>query len=300
MSLFDCLPSLGGIFPEASTSSDHPDSVDLLLLGSGWTSTFVLPQAAQAGLTVASTTREGRGDTIKWTFDPDSDDVDDFRVLPDAKAILIVFPLYSEDSVRRLVAGYLNSRKSPQTGASAEKQGLHSQGIEDVHTRFILLGSTGIYNVSVHSRHCPSALFAQHSTLPPSEWANPFIRPSVPFALLPIAHRLRPHPQAQETASARPNAQRALEGQRLALYAPPSSTRRAVPSHPCQAQQPYPSRTHPRHSATPLWSLGSRSFCPSLHPSPLTQQGLLQKPRQHPDDSWTRRRKSRHCDPRSL
>lgn len=143
MSLWDCLPSF---VTSAQPAGVPTGELDLLLLGSGWTSTFVLPQAAEAGLKVASTTRDGRQGTIKWTFDPESDDPENYAALPDAKTILIVFPFYTEDSVRRLVAGYLRSRNTDETLALREKSQL--RGVEDVKTQFILLGSTGVYDVS--------------------------------------------------------------------------------------------------------------------------------------------------------
>lgn len=144
MSLFDCLPS---IFPSASSSYGPPSPpapVDLLLLGSGWTGSFVLPLAAEAGLRTASTTRNGANGTISWTFDPDSDDVESYRRLPDAKVVLIVFPIYREEAVTRLIKGYLESRLSQEQTLDDDKIGLRS--IEDVQTSFALLGSTGIYD----------------------------------------------------------------------------------------------------------------------------------------------------------
>ncbi|CAO1630138.1 unnamed protein product [Sympodiomycopsis kandeliae] len=147
MSLFDCLPSLGDLVGTSQSASrqDVHGELDLLLLGSGWTSTFVVPQAAQAGLKVASTTRDGASGTIKWTFDPDNDDKDSYKTLPDAKTILIVFPLYTEDSVRRLVSGYLHSRCDDDESFT-EKTSTRSQGVNEFNTRFVLLGSTGVFN----------------------------------------------------------------------------------------------------------------------------------------------------------
>ena len=110
---------------------------DVLCLGSGWTYTFLGPAAADAGLRVAYTSREAKAGAIPFRFDPESDDVEPFRTLPDAKTVVIIFPLYSKEAVKRLVGGYLSTRQGTQVG--------------DVDTplptpRFLLLGSTGIWD----------------------------------------------------------------------------------------------------------------------------------------------------------
>ena len=119
--------------------------MDLLLLGSGWTGSFVLPIAADAGITTASTSRAGGNGTIAWEFDPTSDDASNFTVLPDAKTVLIIFPVYEEGGIERLVRGYLSSRTARQ------RSGYYDEKVDccmdSIDTRFILLGSTGIYNV---------------------------------------------------------------------------------------------------------------------------------------------------------
>lgn len=151
MSPWDCFSSsLATAFaPRASSSS--PAHVDLLLLGSGWTSTFVLPLAADAGLSTAFTTRAGGGGSIQWQFDPKSDDVESFRVLPDATTVLIVFPVYEEGGIERLVRGYLESRGQPPRYYDdvADEKASSSSVRDEFETSFVLLGSTGIYDVSV-------------------------------------------------------------------------------------------------------------------------------------------------------
>ncbi|CEH15664.1 NAD(P)-binding domain [Ceraceosorus bombacis] len=114
----------------SSSSSDSNEAVDLLLLGSGWTGSFLVPQALEASLRVAYTTRAGASGSIAFHFDAASDDVEPFRVLPDANTVLIVFPFYEEIAVKRLVSGYLDSREAS----------------EKMTTRFIALGSTGIWD----------------------------------------------------------------------------------------------------------------------------------------------------------
>lgn len=150
MSLLDCLSALPNLISsrdgyKSASSSSGP--VDLLLLGSGWTGSFVLPLAADAGLSTASTTRAGGNGTIKWEFDPQSDDIESYKVLPDAKTVLIIFPVYEEGGIERLVRGYLKSRVTDRDVAYRDEEKARDESIEEVDTRFILLGSTGIYDV---------------------------------------------------------------------------------------------------------------------------------------------------------
>ncbi|KDN45607.1 hypothetical protein K437DRAFT_256531 [Tilletiaria anomala UBC 951] len=129
----DCLHRLVEAWtgpPRAAPISSR--SVDLLLLGTGWTGSFLLPIAADAGFRTASTTRDGSNGTIPFHFDPDvdgDDDLEQYMRLPNATTVVIIFPLYDGEHSKRLVRSYERTRD------------------EDVaRPRFILLGSTGIYN----------------------------------------------------------------------------------------------------------------------------------------------------------
>lgn len=167
----DCLPdfrsALSSLFESSSPSRiSNPGSsastgpVDLLLLGSGWTGTFLLPLSGEAGLRTAWTTRNGGGGSIPFEFDPNShqdggdDDEDDgqldkFRILPDAKTIVVIFPIYVKGGVVRLLRGYEKSRGAGVEGGKGEGKGLDVEG-----TRWILLGSTGIWDVSIECCAC--------------------------------------------------------------------------------------------------------------------------------------------------
>lgn len=117
----------------------HPP-VDLLILGAGWTSTFLIPLLQSQNITYAATSTSGRDGTIPFKFDadaPSDDDGDDaqYRALPNAHTILITFPLRGDQAPRTLVESYLT---------------VHS-GVEP---NWILLGSTGIWtSLSVTTRH---------------------------------------------------------------------------------------------------------------------------------------------------
>ncbi|KAF7312674.1 hypothetical protein MIND_00281700 [Mycena indigotica] len=93
-------------------------SVDILILGAGWTSTFLVPLCKKSDITFASTTRSGASSTIKFEFQPDSEDEEPYRLLPDATTVLITFPITLRGASERLVKLYLATRHTltPATG----------------------------------------------------------------------------------------------------------------------------------------------------------------------------------------
>lgn len=108
--------------------------IDLLVLGAGWTSTFLLPLLKERNWSFAATTTDGRKvegfDTIKWRFEPDSKDGSQMSSLPFAKHVLITFPLTSAEQADFLIKSYEDGHgKAPHP------------------TRFIQLGSTGIWQI---------------------------------------------------------------------------------------------------------------------------------------------------------
>ena len=109
-------------------------SVDILILGAGWTSDFLIPLLHEKNIQFSATTRDGSPrsgqNTISFTFDPDSDDSTPFNALPDAVTVLITFPIYKSGASEKLVRFWQATHK----GSSAA---------------FIQLGSTGIWNVSL-------------------------------------------------------------------------------------------------------------------------------------------------------
>jgi hypothetical protein len=102
--------------------------VKLLILGAGWTSTFLIPELRSQDISYSATTTTGRDDTIQFKFDPDSEDTKSFKVLPIAETVLITFPLTGKGQSKRLVEFYSHTHPS----ASAN---------------FIQLGSTGIWTI---------------------------------------------------------------------------------------------------------------------------------------------------------
>jgi hypothetical protein len=123
MSLFSC-------FSSAAAPTRGPP-VDVLLLGSGWTATFLLPLLGTSSLSCAWTTRAGGNGALPFDFDPSSDSYAAFERLPDAKTIVVVFPLYEAAAVEFLLRAYRETRES------------------DCAPGWIQLGSTGIWDVSL-------------------------------------------------------------------------------------------------------------------------------------------------------
>lgn len=121
----------------------------ILILGAGWTATFLIPLLRARNLSFTATTTDGRdvadSHTIKWKFDPEEDSAasstkNQFSDLPLAQNVLITFPLNGVGQSRKVVEGYNSAHKG-----------------KDVH--FIQLGSTGVWQISQSShwtdRHSP-------------------------------------------------------------------------------------------------------------------------------------------------
>ncbi|KAJ7447069.1 hypothetical protein B0H11DRAFT_369021 [Mycena galericulata] len=104
--------------------------VDMLILGAGWTSTFLIPLCQESNLTCASTSRSGSGSTIQFEFLPNSDDPEPYKRLPDAKTVLITFPITVSGASERLVKLYTSTRDESAGAPPA----------------FIQLGTTSIWD----------------------------------------------------------------------------------------------------------------------------------------------------------
>ncbi|KAK3312762.1 hypothetical protein B0H66DRAFT_568854 [Apodospora peruviana] len=126
------------------------EELDLLILGAGWTATFLIPLLASRGISFAATTTSGRPvsnhPTIPFKFDPSAPtEITKSRIaaLPRARYILITFPLTGPGPSRLLAETY--SSTHPTT---------NQQDNSSVKTkfRFIQLGSTGVWQSSPSSQ----------------------------------------------------------------------------------------------------------------------------------------------------
>jgi hypothetical protein len=112
----------------------RPAEVDFLILGAGWTSTFLIPLLQRHRVNYAATSTTGRDDTVKFVFDPDSDDPEPYTKLPRASTILITFPLKGKGQSKHITELY---RKT------------HAAMV----TNWIQLGSTGIFKAPHWNDH---------------------------------------------------------------------------------------------------------------------------------------------------
>jgi len=97
------------------TEMHQPQSVELLILGAGWTSKFLIPLLKASDITYAATTTTGRDNTISFKFDPESDELHPYKTLPSAKTILISFPLTGTGQSKKLVELYQSVHAQDQT-----------------------------------------------------------------------------------------------------------------------------------------------------------------------------------------
>jgi len=111
--------------------------LSLLILGAGWSATFLILVLQERKLSFVATTRDGRQvagvDTQAWSFDPNEPDEESkqrFAQLPRAKHILITFPLTGPGQSAKLVGSY-------------EK----AHGLRRGDVRYTQLGSTGIWQI---------------------------------------------------------------------------------------------------------------------------------------------------------
>ncbi|KAK4203410.1 hypothetical protein QBC40DRAFT_262511 [Triangularia verruculosa] len=116
------------------------EQLTLLILGAGWTSTFLIPLLQSSSIPFAATTTSGRtvsgAPTIPFKFDPANTPEDELRTaissLPAAKYVLITFPLTGNGPSKTLIELYNATHQSHSSAASQQ-------------ARFIQLGSSGIW-----------------------------------------------------------------------------------------------------------------------------------------------------------
>jgi hypothetical protein len=122
---------------QSQTLKPGPGKVDMLILGAGWTSTFLIPLLKKDGITYAATTTTGRDGTYKFKFEyngnneiGNDDGLEQYKALPDAKTILVTFPLRGKYQSPYLSTSYTQTHNS-----------------ETTQYQFIQLGSTGIFSI---------------------------------------------------------------------------------------------------------------------------------------------------------
>ncbi|RYP12751.1 hypothetical protein DL767_011134 [Monosporascus sp. MG133] len=111
--------------------------VDLLILGAGWTSIFLIPLLQKESVTYAATTTSGRDGTIPFVFDPDSKDQEPYSRLPRATTVLITFPLKGKGQSNLLTSLYNTTHSHRHSNRNSDSGG------PEAH--FIQLGVTNIW-----------------------------------------------------------------------------------------------------------------------------------------------------------
>jgi hypothetical protein len=110
-----------------------PNNPEILILGAGWTSTFLIPLLTQNSISWAATTTTGHSKTLKFSFSYDTttqaltpESHTQLASLPSAKTVLVTFPLRGQGRSKALIEAY---NKFHQTNK----------------TQWIQLGSSGIF-----------------------------------------------------------------------------------------------------------------------------------------------------------
>ncbi|KAK5952708.1 hypothetical protein OHC33_006300 [Knufia fluminis] len=120
--------------------------VDVLVLGGGWTSQFLVPFLEKENLSYAVTTRTGAlkdfcvgkydaSNVIPFAFVPDSEDEEPYAQLPAAHYVIVTFKVEGAEAARKLVGTYIKTH----TGS--------------ITPHWILLGSTGMYEGNTLHNH---------------------------------------------------------------------------------------------------------------------------------------------------
>jgi hypothetical protein len=109
-------------------------SVSILLLGSGWTSRFLLPILKSEGISYAYTRRTpgNSGDVHAFSFEVAKEgksNLSSFQALPKADLVLIVFPLTSSEFVDNIVETYEEAKACQPAWLALGSTGAWSKGI---------------------------------------------------------------------------------------------------------------------------------------------------------------------------
>jgi hypothetical protein len=98
---------------DAMPTEVSPPPVDFLILGTGWTSLFLIPELERLKVTWAGTRRSQVDKRIYFNFDPlEVSNVNNFKALPSAKTVLITFGINYDDAVTHLVEQYNETHPS--------------------------------------------------------------------------------------------------------------------------------------------------------------------------------------------
>lgn len=123
-------------------------SVDLLILGAGWTSNYLIPLLQHEGINYAATTTTGHDQTVAFKFDPTSHDPAPFAKLPEARTILIAFPLKGTGQSKLLTSLYAKTHPSSATRDSGRGPRYIQFGVSSIWVAPNWQDDTSPYNTS--------------------------------------------------------------------------------------------------------------------------------------------------------
>jgi len=164
--LSNCLGLNRRIRLEDMTSSSK-DNVDVLLLGSGWTGSFLIPLLKERKVSHAFTSRDGKDGSIRFAFDPESDDAAPYEALPTAKTVLVIFPIYLDGGSKRLLKLYRDTHPDAkqvrwiQLGSTGVWDG--GPTLQDEKTKSVFTDRHSPINMTNNRARCEAELLALHS-----------------------------------------------------------------------------------------------------------------------------------------
>ncbi|KAK3292986.1 uncharacterized protein B0H64DRAFT_464856 [Chaetomium fimeti] len=130
------------------------EELAILILGAGWTATFLIPLLESRNISFAATTTTGHpvagAPTLPFKFDPSAPE-DQTRAaiaaLPRARHVLITFPLTGAGPSKLLIETYTSTHRSGGAAPSAHPSSSSSSSSSPSSStpRFIQLGSAGIW-----------------------------------------------------------------------------------------------------------------------------------------------------------
>jgi hypothetical protein len=110
-------------------------AVSVLLLGSGWTSRFLLPALRSEGISCAYTKRSPSSvdvDAVPFQISTEKgseESLSSFQALPRADLVVIIFPLTSSDLVDTIIHGYEKAKNCQVAWLALGSTGAWSKGI---------------------------------------------------------------------------------------------------------------------------------------------------------------------------
>ncbi|AEO59739.1 hypothetical protein MYCTH_2308246 [Thermothelomyces thermophilus ATCC 42464] len=145
------------------------EELNLLILGAGWTATFLIPLLQSRNISFAATTTTGHPvagvPTLPFKFDPSAPEHETrsaIAALPRARHILITFPLIGAGPSRLLLSTYTETHLTSVSTAQPD------DGTGPF--RFIQLGSTGIWQQQQQRQQQQQQQKHQEAPTPTSPW----------------------------------------------------------------------------------------------------------------------------------